>query len=209
MKDTYPRIFCVGRNYAKHIEELSNERPRNPVVFMKPYSSLVYPGTQIHYPPHGNSLHHEVELVVRIGKNGKARGDAEALEMIDAFSVGIDLTLRDVQKELKEKGLPWEIAKAFDGSSPVGEFYPYPDSDIDFTDFELELSVNGEIRQKGNTGMMLFPVAFIIRYLSEIWELRKGDLIYTGTPAGVSELNRGDEISISGTGTGAFNWEIV
>ncbi len=204
----YPRVFCIGRNYAKHIEELNNERPANPVIFMKPYSSLVYPGEVILYPSHGNSLHHEVELVVRVGKSGKAKSGEEAIEMIDAYTVGIDLTLRDVQQRQKERGLPWEVAKAFDGSSPVGEFYPFHTGQTDLENFDLELTVNGELRQRGNTRFMLFPVKFIIQYLSTIWQLRKGDLIYTGTPAGVAELQKGDAVEIRGSGTETFCWEV-
>ena len=204
-----PRIFCIGRNYVKHIEELKNEVPGQPVIFMKPYSSLLPQSNTIVIPSHGTELHHEAELVLKIGKTGRAETDKEALTMIEAYTLGLDLTLRDVQKQLKEKGLPWEIAKSFPASAPIGEFVPYTSGTTDLGNLKFNLAVNGINRQNGDTSLMLFPVAGIITYLSGIWELQEGDLIYTGTPAGVAQLKTGDRAELAGDGVGPFSWDVV
>jgi len=203
-----PRIFCIGRNYVKHIEELENEVPGRPVIFMKPYSSLLPQGNKIVIPSHGAELHHEAELVLKIGKAGRAKADIGALAMIEAYTLGIDLTLRDVQKQLKEKGLPWEIAKSFPGSAPIGEFVTYRNGTTDLGDLKFSLNVNGVNRQNGDTALMLFPVAGIIIYLSGIWELQEGDLIYTGTPAGVAQLKSGERVELTCDGVGPFSWDV-
>lgn len=202
------RIFCVGKNYRKHIKELEDEDPEQPVIFMKPVSCIVLPREKIVLPRHGTCLHHEVELVVLIGQGGRSISESAARSHMAGLSLGVDLTLRDVQTTLKKKGLPWEIAKAFDQSAPLGTFVPLDDAnDLDNISFSCE--VNGVLRQEGNSGQMIYPIPYIIKYLSDIWELHPGDLIYTGTPQGVGPLVSGDTIKIAGSGIGEFNWEVL
>lgn len=183
------KVFCIGRNYAAHIEELKNERPDNPLVFMKPATALLREGKPFYIPDFSDDIHFECELVVRIGKHGKAISPEFAPDYIDGFSLGIDLTARDLQSQLKEKGQPWEIAKAFDHSAPVGEFIEL-DKPLDGIEFTLEK--NGTQVQLGNTKNMLFPIPGIIAYLSNYFTLQKGDLIFTGTPEGVGPVSKGD-----------------
>jgi 2-keto-4-pentenoate hydratase/2-oxohepta-3-ene-1,7-dioic acid hydratase in catechol pathway len=202
------RVFCIGRNYVAHVRELSNVLPTKPVVFIKPASCLVAPGEKIHFPKHGNELHHEVEIVVRVGQEGRARREEEALSFIDAITIGLDLTLRDVQGELKKKGLPWEIAKAFEQSAPIGDFIPY-DGSLGLKDISFGCKVNGIERQKGNTGYMIFSISRLLVELSKIWLLQPGDLVYTGTPAGVGPLKIGDSIEVESEPIGSFWWRIV
>ena len=202
------RVFCIGRNYVEHVHELSNVLPEKPVVFIKPASCLVAPGEKIHFPKHGNELHHEVEIVIKVGREGRAQMEEESLSFISALTVGLDLTLRDVQGELKKKGLPWEIAKAFEQSAPVGDFIPYDES-LDLKDVSFGCRVNGIERQRGNTGKMIFSIERLLVELSRIWLLRPGDLIYTGTPSGVGPLTIGDTIEIYSDPTGSFSWSIV
>ena len=202
------RVFCIGRNYAEHVHELSNKLPPKPVVFIKPASCLVGPGEEIHFPKHGSELHHEVEIVVRVGREGRVSTEEEALSFISSITVGLDLTLRDVQKDLKQKGLPWEIAKAFEQSAPIGDFIPY-DQSLDLKDISFGCKVNGIERQRGNTGDMIFGIGQLIVELSKIWVLRPGDLIYTGTPSGVGPLKIGDSIEIESDPIGSFSWSIV
>lgn len=211
MPETEPgsgRIFCIGRNYAEHAAELANPLPRAPVVFMKPPSALVSPGEPVHFPSHGRELHHEVELVVKIGRAGRVAEPEQALDWVSAVSLGLDLTLRDVQQRLKQKGLPWEAAKAFDQSAPVGDFVAY-DASIDLCNIAFQCSVNGVLKQAGNSRDMIFPVARLLVELSCIWTLRPGDLLFTGTPAGVGPLCIGDRVEIASELTGAFAWTIV
>ena len=207
MSDKFNRIFCIGRNYVKHVEELNNEFPPSPVVFMKPVSCLVPVGKNIAYPSHGSDLQHELELVLLIDKKGKALAETDAMAFIGAYTLGLDLTLRDVQQKLKEKGLPWEKAKAFECSAPLGEFKPYHDG-VNLNDFHFELRVNGKTRQRGYTGLMIFPIKKLIVELSRIWTLLPGDIIYTGTPEGVAALSAGDEVEIFGNDIGPFSWKI-
>ena len=202
------RIFCVGKNYRAHIRELKDDNPEQPVIFMKPVSCLVLPGEKISIPVHGSQLHHEAELVVMIGQGGKHIPEPQAKSHIAGLSLGLDLTLRDVQSSLKKKGLPWEIAKAFDQSAPIGNFVSLKDS-IDLDKISFSLEVNGTHRQKGNSGQMIYPIPYIIKYLSEIWQLQPGDLIYTGTPSGVGPLVSGDKVRISSDTIGDFSWKIL
>lgn len=202
------RIFCIGKNYSEHIREIGWEETGEPVIFMKPHSSLVAPGTPVHIPAHGDELHHEVEVVIEIGKEGKNISSAEALSFISALGLGLDLTLRDVQRSQKEKRLPWELAKSFDQSAPLGTLIPYS-SDIDLSSISFECEVNGKTRQRGNTKDMLFPVPIIIERLSKIWQLLPGDLIFTGTPAGVGQLRSGDKVSIQSKILGEYFWELI
>jgi len=202
------RVFCIGRNYAEHVQELSNTIPEKPVIFIKPATCLVKPGEKIHFPKHGKELHHEVEIIVKIGSEGRVAREEEALSFVSAVTVGLDLTLRDVQADLKKKGLPWEIAKAFDQSAPIGSFVPYNKS-IDLNNISFGCKVNGIERQRGNSRDMIFSIPRLLVELSKIWMLRPGDLLFTGTPSGVGPLKVGDSIEIKSNLTGSFSWSIV
>jgi len=206
--DPSPRVFCIGRNYAGHINELSSVVPEKPVVFIKPATCLVPPGRAIRLPGHGHDLQHEVEVVIRIGQAGRAHSCDEAFSMIDGITLGLDLTLRDIQTELKQKGLPWERAKAFDQSAPIGEFLPY-DGSIDLAGIEFSCIVNGSVRQQGITKDMIFSFDRLIMELSTVWYLRPGDMIYTGTPSGVGPLCAGDRIVIESDQLGYFTWNVI
>lgn len=187
------KIVCLGRNYLDHIRELNNEVPDAPVVFCKPSSSLLPDGGEIQIPPYSNDCHHELELALLIGKTGKNIPQHAAFAHISGCAVALDLTLRDVQARQKEKGLPWEIAKGFDTSCPLSDFVPF--NIIDNPDnLELCLKVNNEIRQKGNTNMMMRSVATIVSQLSDYYTLETGDIILTGTPAGVAAIQSGDQL---------------
>ena len=188
------KIICIGRNYAAHIEELKNEKPGKPVVFLKPDTALLKSGSPFFYPDFSENIHHELELVLKISKEGKYIQPQFAHRYFEEIGLGIDFTARDLQDQCKAKGLPWEIAKAFNGSAPIGDFKPVPDfADLKNIDFHLEL--NGELKQKGNTSLMLFNFATIISYVSQFFTLKKGDLIYTGTPAGVGAVKIGDRLT--------------
>jgi 2-keto-4-pentenoate hydratase/2-oxohepta-3-ene-1,7-dioic acid hydratase in catechol pathway len=188
------KIICIGRNYAAHIEELKNEKPGQPVVFLKPDTALLKGGAPFFYPDFSTNIHHEIELVLKISKEGKYIQPQFAHRYFEEIGLGIDFTARDLQDQCKAKGLPWEIAKAFNGSAPIGEFKPVAElGDLKNLDFHLE--INGEVRQKGNTGLMLFDFATIIAYVSQFFTLKKGDLIYTGTPAGVGPVQPGDQLT--------------
>lgn len=188
------KIICIGRNYAAHIEELKNEKPGKPVVFLKPDTALLKAGAPFFYPDFSENIHHEVELVLKISKEGKYIQPQFAHRYFEEIGLGIDFTARDLQDQCKAKGLPWEIAKAFNGSAPIGDFKPVS-AFADLKDIDFHLEINGEIRQKGNTSMMLFDFATIISYVSQFFTLKKGDLIYTGTPAGVGPVQVGDRLT--------------
>jgi 2-keto-4-pentenoate hydratase/2-oxohepta-3-ene-1,7-dioic acid hydratase in catechol pathway len=207
--DNMPRVFCIGQNYVAHIQELNNPMPEKPVVFMRPLSCLVSPGEEIHFPKHGNLLHYEVEVVVRIGNQGQNIKQQEALSYIDSVTLGVDLTLRDLQIEAKQKGLPWEQAKSFEQSSPLGKFLPYDPASTNLEDLDFICRINGEVRQEGNTNDMLFGFERLISDLSKIWMLRPGDMIYTGTPSGVGALQIGDSIEVENEQIGSFSWTII
>jgi 2-keto-4-pentenoate hydratase/2-oxohepta-3-ene-1,7-dioic acid hydratase in catechol pathway len=188
------KIICIGRNYAAHIEELKNEQPGQPVVFLKPDTALLKGGAPFFYPDFSKNIHHEIELVLKISKEGKYIQPQFAHRYFEEIGLGIDFTARDLQDQCKAKGLPWEIAKAFNGSAPIGEFKSVAElGDLKNLDFHLE--INSEVRQKGNTGLMLFDFATIIAYVSQFFTLKKGDLIYTGTPAGVGPVQKGDHLT--------------
>ena len=190
------RIFCVGRNYAAHIEELQNARPTEPVIFMKPDTAILRPDTDFYIPDFSRQVHHEVEIVLKVCKNGKNVEKQFAHRYYDQIAVGIDFTARDLQQKLKEKGLPWELAKGFDGSAALSEFVPlsnFPDP----SDIRFGLNVNGETRQQGHTQMMLFDFDYIVSFISQYFTIRQGDYIYTGTPAGVSAVAINDVLSLS------------
>jgi 2-keto-4-pentenoate hydratase/2-oxohepta-3-ene-1,7-dioic acid hydratase in catechol pathway len=189
-------IFCIGRNYAAHAAELGNALGEEPLVFLKPTSALLGEGAAITLPAYSQDVHHEVELVVLIGKGGADIAESDALAHVAAYGIGLDLTARDVQAEAKRKGLPWVKAKGFRGAACVSTLVdadqvPNPQA------LHFSLTVNGEVRQQGDTAMMLFPVATLISTLSRIYGLAEGDLIYTGTPEGVSALKSGDALSLS------------
>ena len=187
------KIICIGRNYAAHIEELKNEKPGQPVVFLKPDTALIKGEAPFYYPDFSTNIHHEIELVLKISKEGKYIQPQFAHRYFDEIGLGIDFTARDLQDQCKAKGLPWEIAKAFNGSAPIGDFKSVTEfSDLKNIDFHLE--INGEVKQKGNTSLMLFDFATIISYVSQFFTLKKGDLIYTGTPAGVGPVHTGDQL---------------
>jgi 5-carboxymethyl-2-hydroxymuconate isomerase len=185
------KILCIGRNYVDHIKELGNETPAAPVVFMKPATAVIGDGDSVVIPSYSAECHYEAELAVLIGTDGKDIPEAEALSHVAGYGVAIDMTLRDVQDSLKKKGLPWEIAKGFDSSCPLSDFVPAAQV-LDPQDLVIRLSLNGEERQNGSTGLMINPVARIISYLSGIFTLEEGDVILTGTPAGVGRVQGGD-----------------
>ncbi len=196
------KILCIGRNYVDHIKELGNEAPTAPVVFMKPATAIIANGESVVIPAYSSDCHYEAELAVLIGKDGKDIAETEALNHVAGYGVAIDMTLRDVQDGLKKKGLPWEIAKGFDTSCPLSDFVP-ADKVADPQNLTICLSLNGEQRQNGSTGLMINTVAKIISYLSGIFTLEEGDVILTGTPAGVGRVQAGDrmEASIAGVGS--------
>ncbi len=185
------KIFCVGRNYVEHARELKNEVPTEPVIFLKPKSALVNPEAPFYYPQFTNELHYEAELVLFISKNGKYIDESQAYRYYDRISVGIDFTARDIQAELKKKGLPWEKAKAWDGSATIGKGVPLTREMIN-NGIEFSLKLNDEIVQHGNSQNMIFSFNRIIADISQYFALNIGDLIYTGTPAGVGECVVGD-----------------
>lgn len=186
------KIICIGRNYAAHAKELKNEVPTDPVIFMKPKSALLLPEKPFYYPEFSNDIHYECELVIKISKNGKFIQEKFAHKYYESVSVGIDFTARDLQQKQKEKGLPWEIAKAFDGSAVVGDFIKLDNKKTDNLHFQLKL--NDQLVQDGNTNDMLFSVDKIIEYVSRFFTLNVGDLIYTGTPSGVGSIKIGDQL---------------
>lgn len=178
------KIICIGRNYTKHIEELQNERPTEPVVFMKPDSAVLLKQHPFVIPEFSEDIHHELEIIVKINKVGKYIDAKFAHKYYDEIGVGIDFTARDLQQKLKEKGLPWEIAKGFDGSAVIGDFRPKNEfKSVDNLTFEL--TKNGETVQKGNTSLMLWKIDELIAYVSQYFTLKIGDIIFTGTPEGV------------------------
>jgi len=187
------KIIAIGRNYTEHIAELKNERPDAPVVFLKPDTAVLKNNAPFYHPDFSENIHHEVELVLKISKEGKFLQEQFASRYYDEIGIGIDFTARDLQDKCKAKGLPWEIAKAFNGSAPIGEFLPLS-SFANTSNINFHLNINGELRQKGNTEMMLFNFNFIVSYVSQFFTLKKGDLIFTGTPAGVGKVNIGDRL---------------
>lgn len=187
-----PTIYCVGLNYAGHAAEMKSERPAEPVIFIKPASALVTDGL-VTYPAITEDLHHEVEVVIVLGEDARHLSPETALDKVLGYGVGLDLTLRDRQSRAKAKGQPWAISKGFAQSAPVSDFVPAARvSDPQNLDFGL--AVNGETRQQGNSREMLFGIAELLVYLSSVFQLRRGDLVFTGTPAGVSPLRRGDRL---------------
>ncbi len=188
------KIFCVGRNYAEHANELNNEIPSEPVIFLKPKSALIQPGVHFYYPEFSNELHYEAELVLRISKNGKYVPAYAASGYYNAITVGIDFTARDIQQELKKKGLPWEKAKAWDNSALAGEWIETTPAMIK-KPIHFSMQLNGETVQTGDSSNMLFSFEKIIANITQYFSINIGDLIFTGTPAGVGECVVGDELT--------------
>ncbi|MES2380439.1 MAG: fumarylacetoacetate hydrolase family protein [Bacteroidota bacterium] len=186
------KILCVGRNYSEHAKELGNAVPENPVIFSKPDTALLKNNEPFYLPDFSNDVHHEVELVIKINKVGKKIQEKFAHNYFSEIGLGIDFTARDKQSELKSKGLPWELAKAFDGSAPIGNFINIENIDLKNIDFSLQK--NGALVQKGNTSQMIFSFEEIVSFVSQYFTLKVGDLIYTGTPAGVGQVNIGDKL---------------
>jgi len=185
------KIICIGRNYTKHIEELHNERPDEPVVFMKPDSAILLKQHPFVIPEFSEDIHHELEVIVKINKVGKYIEPKFAHKYYDEIGVGIDFTARDLQQKLKDKGLPWEKAKAFDGSAVIGDFVSKRDfKSIDNLNFEM--TNNGVTVQKGNTSFMLWKIDELIAYVSQFFTLKIGDIIFTGTPEGVAVVRPDD-----------------
>jgi 2-keto-4-pentenoate hydratase/2-oxohepta-3-ene-1,7-dioic acid hydratase in catechol pathway len=185
------KIICIGRNYSDHIKELSNERPVNPVVFLKPDSSIISKNQDFIIPTFSNDIHHEVEIILKIKKVGKHIERSFANKYYDELGLGIDFTARDLQFKLKEKGHPWEKSKAFDNSCMVGEFIKKEKLE-DLNNINFSLEKNNQIVQKGNSSEMLWSFDELIEYVSQYFTLKIGDLIFTGTPSGVSKVNSGD-----------------
>ena len=185
------RLFCIGRNYAAHAKELGNKLPENPVLFMKPDTAIVRERMPFFLPDFSKEMNYETEIVLKIAKNGKAIEERFAKKYYNELTVGIDFTARDLQNELKAKGLPWEISKAFDGSAVVGKFIAKEKFE-DVYNINFSLQNHGTLLQKGNTKDLIFSFEKIISYISQFFLLREGDLIYTGTPAGVGNVKIGD-----------------
>ncbi len=184
------KIICIGRNYVKHIEELKNERPDSPVIFLKPDSAVLLPRNPFVIPPFSADVHYEVEVIVKINKVGKFIDQKFAHKYYDEISLGIDFTARDLQDQLRTKGLPWEKAKAFDGSAVIGEFFPK--ENFDLLNLGFQLYKNDVLVQNGNTRQMLWKIDEIIAYVSQYFTLKKGDIIFTGTPEGVGRVDSDD-----------------
>lgn len=187
------KIICIGRNYVDHAKELNNPVPTQPVFFMKPETSLLQKNNPFFYPEFSEDIHHELEVVVRISKVGKHIQKEFAKNYYEEIGLGIDFTARDLQASAKAKGLPWEIAKAFDHAAPIGKFLPKSHFS-NVQNFEFSLLINNEIRQMGNTRDMIFSIDEIIAYISQFVSLKMGDLIFTGTPAGVGPVSIGDRL---------------
>ncbi len=187
------KIFCIGRNYSDHAKELNNPVPTEPVVFMKPVTALLQNNKAFYYPNFTKDLHHEIELVYKIGKKGRSIPENLALNYITEVTVGIDFTARDLQQKCKEKGLPWEIAKAFDHSAVVGKWISL--ENLNLENLEFSLIKNDQTIQTGNSRDMIFSIQKIIHFLSQYFTLSLGDLIFSGTPAGVGPVQIGDQLN--------------
>ena len=184
------KIICIGRNYAEHAKELGNEIPESPVIFIKPDTAVLKKGSDFYIPEFSEDVHYEVEVVLKISKGGKYISEENAGKYYDEIGLGIDFTARDLQSKLKEKGLPWELAKGFDGSAVVSDFHKK--ENFDLKNLQFSLIKNKEKVQDGNTSMMIFSPEKIIAFVSQFFTLRVGDLIFTGTPKGVGKVSEND-----------------
>ncbi len=188
------KIIAVGRNYAEHIRELNNEQPDDPVIFTKPETAILYNNAPFFYPDFSSDIHHEVEVLVKINRLGKNIEQQFAHKYYDEIGIGIDFTARDLQSRLKAKSLPWDLAKGFNGSAPISAFVPK----TDFTDLQnlnFRLDVNGQTKQQGNTSLMLFSIDYLIAFVSRFFLLQQGDILFTGTPAGVGPVQINDQLT--------------
>lgn len=188
------KILAIGRNYVEHIEELNNERPDDPVIFMKPDTAILKNHAPFYFPDFSKEIHHEVEIIIKISKEGKNIQEKFAPKYYEEIGIGIDFTARDLQQKLKEKGLPWTLAKGFNGSAPISDFLPkttFPN----INDLNFSLEIDGHLKQKGNTKLMLYNIDFIVSYLSKYFTLKMGDIIFTGTPKGVGPVKTGNTLT--------------
>jgi 2-keto-4-pentenoate hydratase/2-oxohepta-3-ene-1,7-dioic acid hydratase in catechol pathway len=197
------KVICIGQNYAEHAKEIKFEIPKAPVFFLKPSSAIIFQGEQIVLPEISKEVHHEIELTVLIGQRCKNISRETALGQVSGYGIGLDMTMRDVQLEAKKKGLPWTLAKGFDTAAPLSEFVP-AEAIGDPGSLNIELKINGRVQQSTGTGKMIFPVQTLISYISQFITLEQGDVIFTGTPAGVSPVKHGDMLEgvlLDSTGT--------
>jgi 2-keto-4-pentenoate hydratase/2-oxohepta-3-ene-1,7-dioic acid hydratase in catechol pathway len=192
------KLLCIGRNYADHAAEMDRDVPDEPMVFLKPPSALIRSGAAVQLPSQSQDVHHEVELVAVIGQEGKHISRSAALDHVAGYAVGLDMTARDLQAEAKERRHPWSVAKGFDTFAPLGPIQPAEAVD-DVQDLTLRLAVNDEMRQEASTRHQIFPVRALVHYCSQIFTLSPGDLLYTGTPAGVGAVQDGDRLHASAT----------
>jgi 2-keto-4-pentenoate hydratase/2-oxohepta-3-ene-1,7-dioic acid hydratase in catechol pathway len=188
------KIICVGRNYAEHIKELNNEQPDDPVIFLKPETAIPIKNEPFFYPDFSSDVHYEVEILVKINRVGKNIDEKFAHKYYDEIGIGVDFTARDVQSKLKAKGLPWELAKGFNGSAPISGFVPKTDF-ANLQDINFRLDVNGETKQLGNTSLMLFKIDYLVSFVSRYFLLQQGDILFTGTPKGVGPVKIGDKLT--------------
>jgi acylpyruvate hydrolase len=186
------KILAVGRNYLEHIKELGNQTPEDPVIFSKPETALLKDNEPFYYPDFSTDIHHEIEVVIKISKMGKNIDEKFAHKYYDEIGLGVDFTARDIQSKLKSKGLPWDLAKGFNGSAPISKFTSK--SSFDLTNLDFSLSVNGALKQIGNTSHMIYSFDYLIAFISRYFTLKTGDLIFTGTPAGVGPVVPGDRL---------------
>lgn len=201
------KIIAIGRNYAAHANELNNPLPENPVIFLKPDTAVLKDNKPFYIPDFSSDIHYELEVVLKICKEGKHISEKFASRYYEEIGLGIDFTARDIQTKHKEKGLPWELAKAFDNSAAISNFIPKTEI-ADLHNLQFELKINGESRQNGNTKNMLFSFDFIISFVSRYITLKKGDLIFTGTPEGVGKVLQGDKLEASMEGTQLLSFDI-
>ena len=184
------KIFCIGRNYIDHAKELNNPVPKSPLIFMKPATAALTDGKPFYHPDFSNNIHYELELVLKISKNGRSVQEKFASDYYNQIGLGIDFTARDLQDSLKDKGHPWELAKAFDNSACIGNFVDK--SEIDVCNISFSLQKNGQVVQNGQSSDLIFGFDYLISYISRYFTLQTGDLIFTGTPAGVGKIDIGD-----------------
>jgi|TARA_B110000046_G_scaffold44758_1_gene49738 acylpyruvate hydrolase len=200
------KLICIGRNYVKHIEELGNEKPESPIIFLKPDSAIIKNNEPFYYPDFSNDIHYEVEILVKIKKVGKSIPVNFAHKYYDEIGLGIDLTARDLQTKAKAKGLPWDLAKGFNGSAPISNFisqHPFNVQDLNFS-----LKLNSTLVQASNTSLMLWSIDEIIAYVSQYMTLKKGDILFTGTPEGVGPIKIGDQLEGFIESQNMFDFEV-
>jgi len=188
-------IYCTGRNYAQHAKEMGSPIPKIPLVFLKPLGTIAYDGDSISLPPQSNDIHYEAEIVIAINKSGKNIPHGSTSSHIGGIGVGIDFTARDIQKIAKRKGRPWSIAKGFDQFAPISTFTPLDEIE-DIDNMDIKLFQNGFVKQHGNSSEMIFPISNLINFLSQIYTLHPGDLVFTGTPEGVGPVQSGDKLEV-------------